>query len=517
MCDRCVPTSKSFIIYGSILAYFVPLLINIVTYALTMRILFHNQKMLLGHLSGAGSGHLPRVYRLHGGGGKATNNHPRDLHLRSIDGQSLPSVPCRLWPVATGNITGAVAVQRSRQLTSASDEYSDTFTTSGADVTVAHLRYRNTCSVMGHLVSSSLKEELNDNIVDKRITLAVSEKAKIQLTTLVAHQSSDEISEDGERTFEDSSDHVNCVIMSQGQHTAATLQAASRARDTASQASPGRTAVQQHPIVNTPQQETPRVCVVTTSESESSVITAKSDVQLPSPSLMYIDTADNDAYIQHVVHSVIEHENISAHVRQSVEDDIENVSSMKPINNAMPNICDDEDQLPAIHLVSDTLLQSKPSQLSNCNGHSIGSHTDISNQQHETEVINGKRNGGPTTHDLVNSVSDEEPAHVSLRRYRSAWKCLQRQLSVRTPRSRNGVPTAGDVNKEQGQPSTDHKTSTSSLADGRTSGQRRGHHVNNRQHQRILQSSAAKNERKALKVRLIKCSFSHVCYPSTFP
>jgi hypothetical protein len=474
--------------------------------------------MLLGHLSGAGSEHLPRVYRLHGGGGKATNNHPRDLHLRSIDGQSLPSVPCRLWPVANGNITGAVAVQRSRQLTSASDEYSDTFTTSGADVTVAHLRYRNTSSVMmGRLVSSSLKEELNDNIVDKRSTLAVSEKAKIQLTTLVAHQSSDEISEDGERTFEDSSDHVNCVIMSQGQHTAAALQAASRARDTASLASPGRTAVQQHPIVNTPQQETPRVRVVTASESESSVITAKSDVQLPSPSLMYIDTADNDAYIQHVVHSVIEHENISAHVRQSVEDDIENVSSMKPINNAMPNICDDEDQLPAIHLVSDTLLQSKPSQLSNCNGHSIGSHTDISNQQHETEVINGKRNGGPTTRDLVNSVSDEEPAHVSLRRYRSAWKCLQRQLSVRTPRSRNGVPTAGDVNKEQGQPSTDHKTSTSSLADGRTSGQRRGHHVNNRQHQRILQSSAAKNERKALKVRLIKCSFSHVCYPSTFP
>jgi hypothetical protein len=366
--------------------------------------------------------------------------------------------------------------------------------------------------MMGRLVSSSLKEELNDNIVEKRSTTAVSENARIQLTTLVAHQSSDEISEDGERTFEESSDHV----MSQGQHTAAALQAASRARDTASLASPGPTAVQQHLTINTPQQETPIVRVLTASESESSIIVAKSDVQLPPPSLMYIDTADNDAYIQHVVHSVIEHENNSAHVCQTVEDDIEDVSLMKPINNAMPNICDDGDQLPTIHQVSDTLLQNKPSQLSNCNGHSIGSHTNISNQQHEIEVINGKRNGGPTTRDVVNNVNDEEPAHVSLRRYRSAWKCLRRQLSVRTPPSRNGVPTAGDINREHGQSSTDHKTSTSSLADGRTSGQRRGHHVNNRQHQRIMQSNAAKNERKALKVWLIKCSLSHACSLITF-
>lgn len=100
---RCAPTSRSFVIYGSVLAYFVPLIVNIVTYVLTMRILFHNQKML-GHLSEDGSGapRLTRVIRMHGGSSGSKMHHQLPVYSpRSIDSRQPP-----------GTVAGSFAVQR---------------------------------------------------------------------------------------------------------------------------------------------------------------------------------------------------------------------------------------------------------------------------------------------------------------------------------------------------------------------------------------------------------------------
>lgn len=44
---QCAPTSTKFVIYGSVLAFYVPLAINIVTYTLTIRILWRNQRNIL--------------------------------------------------------------------------------------------------------------------------------------------------------------------------------------------------------------------------------------------------------------------------------------------------------------------------------------------------------------------------------------------------------------------------------------------------------------------------------------
>jgi hypothetical protein len=103
--NRCAPTSRSFVIYGSVLAYFVPLIVNIVTYVLTMRILFHNQKML-GHLSDDGSGApgLTRVIRMHGGNSSGGSKMHHQLPIyspRSIDSRQPP-----------GTVAGSFAIQR---------------------------------------------------------------------------------------------------------------------------------------------------------------------------------------------------------------------------------------------------------------------------------------------------------------------------------------------------------------------------------------------------------------------
>ena len=44
---QCAPTSTKFVIYGSVLAFYVPLAINIVTYTLTIRILWRNQRKIM--------------------------------------------------------------------------------------------------------------------------------------------------------------------------------------------------------------------------------------------------------------------------------------------------------------------------------------------------------------------------------------------------------------------------------------------------------------------------------------
>ena len=67
----CAPTSQEFLLYGSILAFYVPLCIMVVTYVLTIRILYNNQRLMkkisrqqteLSRLQFSKNGGVPQMY-----------------------------------------------------------------------------------------------------------------------------------------------------------------------------------------------------------------------------------------------------------------------------------------------------------------------------------------------------------------------------------------------------------------------------------------------------------------------
>ena len=163
---RCMPTSKSFVVYGSILAYFVPLIINIVTYVLTMRILFHNQK-LLGQMTG---NRLTRIHRL-------TTAQKLSKDLRSIDRRPFQASPRKPLPSSQTHKR-----QRSRLPT---DDDTNTETSVGGD---------------------AVPKDLTD-VVLLRCT---NDTNKVPPVTM---QTSEDITDDGERTCENSSDLLSNNVL----------------------------------------------------------------------------------------------------------------------------------------------------------------------------------------------------------------------------------------------------------------------------------------------------------------